>query len=83
MGKLLALVAGLALGVLIVAICAIVGAWLTTVIWQWVVPDVFAGAVAHGMLPASLGMGQAIKLVILIGALFGGIKTASSNGKSE
>lgn len=35
-------------------------------LWQWIVPDVFSGAVSQGVLPASLTFVQAIKLSILL-----------------
>ena len=51
------------------AVLALVGAWLMTLAWSWVVPDVFSGAVDHGILSADISMIQALKLSILFSAL--------------
>lgn len=40
-------------------------------LWAWIVPDVFSGAVKAGLLPESLTFVQALKLSVLIGFLFG------------
>jgi len=55
--------------------------WLITVIWTWVVPDIFRGAVAWGILPAALNMGQAFKLLILFCALGLGTRVSVNSSK--
>jgi len=62
-------VLGLLLGLLLVAIVAALSAWLIQFAWTWIVPDVFAGAVIRGILPASLSFWQAVKLMILLWVL--------------
>ena len=59
--------AALFLGIL--AVAAVVGAAIVSAVWAWVVPDVFAGAVEHGVLPAALTYMQALKLSILLSVL--------------
>jgi len=58
------------LGVLaLIAILTIAVAFLITIVWSWVVPDVFAGAVELGILPSSITLMQAFKLSILLSIL--------------
>lgn len=52
------------IGLLIAAF--IVAVFLITLVWAWVVPDVFAGAVEQHILPATLTWVQALKLWILL-----------------
>ncbi len=53
----------------LILVLVLLGAWLMTIVWSWVVPDVFSGAVGQGVLPASLSMVQAMKLSILLSIL--------------
>lgn len=52
----------LAMGVLIVAVAVSLG-------WGWIVPSVFPGAVREGLLPSSLTLFEALKIVLLLGTL--------------
>lgn len=45
-----------------IAIIVVISTWLLSLIWSWVVTDVFAGAVAQGVLPANLTFWQAFLL---------------------
>ena len=45
--------------------------YINTLIWAWVVPDVFSGMVKAGYLPASLSFQQSLKLNLLIFFLLG------------
>jgi len=68
----------------LVALFVIVVAIATALIalaWAWVVPDVFAGAVDQGVLPASITLMQALKLSILLGLLGVAGKASSSSKK--
>lgn len=49
----------------------------TMLLWQWVVPDVFAGMVKAELLPATLTFAQALKIGIFIAIMFGGSKASS------
>lgn len=40
-----------------------------SLVWHWVVPDVFSGAVKQGILPADLSVAQAVKLSVLFSVL--------------
>ena len=44
--------------------------WLITLAWGWVIPDIFAGAVEQGILPAEITMVQALKLSILLSIIW-------------
>lgn len=64
--------------VLLAAVALIVtGTFLITLVWQWVVPDIFAGMVKAELLPASITMWQALKLSIPLFVL-GGASSRSS-----
>jgi hypothetical protein len=70
-----------AITVALVAVLVAVGAFFITLVWPWVVPDVFAGAVQQGILPGSLTFWQAVKLMILF-AVLGLTSHARSSSKS-
>ena len=53
----------------LVAILVIISAFIITLVWGWVVPDVFSGMVEAKLLPATLTIWQAIKLAVLFWAL--------------
>ncbi len=53
----------------LVAIILASGAVVITLVWGWVVPDVFEGAVEQGVLPASITFWQALKFSILLTVL--------------
>ena len=65
----------------IIAVLAVVSGFFVSIVWGWVIPDVFAGAVAQGILPASLGLGQAIMLSILFSVL--GLSSHRSKSSSK
>lgn len=68
-------------GIVIVALVAF-GCWLTTVIWHWVVPDVFHVAVERELLPSTITLWQAFKLSVLLWLGLGISRTGSSSSKS-
>jgi hypothetical protein len=57
------------IGVFVVIVLIVT--FLMTIIWSWVVPDIFAGMVAKGLLPSSITVWQAFKLSLLIGFFIG------------
>lgn len=63
--------------VLMIVVLAVVAFVAVMLLWGWIVPDVFAGAVKAGILPESLTFLQAVKLSILIAVLFGSSKSSS------
>ena len=65
----------------LIAIVTVISSFLVVIVWGWVVPDVFSGAVEKGMLPASLTWIQALKLSILFSIL--GLSKSASTGKSK
>jgi len=40
--------------------------WIFTLLWGWVIPDVFAGAVSQGTIPASLTVWQGFKVMVFV-----------------
>lgn len=75
LGKTMA--AGVAIGVIIAALLVAIGAgpFLIKVVWGWVVPDLFPGAVQQGLIKGSISWFVAFKLTILI-IIFGLIQFA-------
>ena len=65
----------------LLAIITVVVAFLMTWVWGWVVPDVFAGAVKNGNVPATITLFQAIKLSIFFSILGLSGKASSSSSK--
>lgn len=57
----------------------VIGTVVIVLFWQWVIPDIFPGAVSQGLLPASLTFLQAFKLSLFLGIL--GLKGSSSSSK--
>lgn len=55
--------------ILLLAAIFILGPFIVGAIWTWVVTDVFAGAVAQNLLPATLTWAQALKLMLLLSVL--------------
>lgn len=55
--------------VFLLVVLFIVVPFIMTLIWSWVVPDVFAGMVTAGLLPASITFVQALKLTALLAIL--------------
>lgn len=66
--------------VFIFVVLVIAIAFLNTIIWAWVVPDVFSGMVAAGLLPATITFSQSVKLTFLGTSLFG---LGRFNGRSK
>ena len=65
--------------VVVAAVCVVlftVVVWVIRMWWELIVPDIFAGAVAAGLVPGSLTLGQAQKitygLVVMAAAEFAG-----------
>ncbi len=56
---------------LLLVLIIFIGPWITQLLWGWVVPDVFGGAVEHGILFAKITWWQAFKLDLLVLALVG------------
>jgi hypothetical protein len=54
-----------------VAIMFVIALVLFKVVWAWVVPDLFPGAVAQGLIIEDLTWLAAVKLAVLVGVLGG------------
>jgi len=61
---------------LLLVVLILFSAWITTIVWGFIVPTVFYSAVTADLVPASLTLVQALKLSLLFWAL--GITTAYS-----
>ena len=65
----------------ILAILVVISGFLTSIVWGWVVPDVFSGAVSMGLLPSDLSIWHAIMLSLLFSML--GLSRKSSSSSSD
>lgn len=54
-----------------VAIMFVISLVLFKVVWSWVVPDLFAGAVDQGLIVGELTWSASLKLAVLVGVLGG------------
>jgi len=54
-----------------VAVMFVIALVLFKVVWAWVVPDLFPGAVAQGLIIADLTWLASLKLAVLVGVLGG------------
>jgi hypothetical protein len=54
-----------------VAVVFVLSLVVFKVVWAWVVPDLFPGAVAEGLIVADLTWLAAVKLAVLVGVLGG------------
>ncbi|PIR99451.1 hypothetical protein COT86_03795 [Candidatus Collierbacteria bacterium CG10_big_fil_rev_8_21_14_0_10_43_36] len=78
---ILAVVIGIVLFAIIWAVMVAISGFIVWLVWAWVVPDVFAGAVAAGFVPAALSYWNACLLTILFSVLGLSNKRASSKSK--
>lgn len=67
--------------IILMVVLAIAYTVVIMLMWNWVVPDVFAGAITHGILPSEITILQALKLGLLLSILTGGSSVASSSKK--
>lgn len=51
------------------AILVVISGFFISIVWNWVIPDVFSGAVAMNLLPANLSLWHAILLSLLFSVL--------------
>lgn len=65
----------------ILAILIVISGFLISLVWGWVVPDVFSGAVARGLLPSELSLWHSIMLSLLFSVL--GLTRKSSSTSSD
>ncbi len=54
-----------------VAVTFVISVVVFKFVWAWVVPDLFPGAVAQGLISANLTWLAAVKLAVLVAALSG------------
>jgi hypothetical protein len=54
-----------------VAVAFVIAVVVFKFVWAWVVPDLFPGAVAQGLISADLTWLAAVKLAVLVGVLGG------------
>jgi len=66
-----------------VAITSVITVVVLKLVWAWVVPDLFPGAVDQGLISSDLTWLAAIKLAVLAGVLGGVNKTLSEAFKRK
>lgn len=71
----------IALGILAIVVCVAIGTVILQWAWAWVIPDVFSGAVKHGILPSTLTFWQAFKLSFLMTLLVGASRSSAGSSK--
>lgn len=59
------------LGLLLWSAMVFLGGLIGVFVWNWVVPDIFAGMVQSGLLPAEITVTQSLKLSIFLGIFRG------------
>lgn len=60
----------------------ILALFIIKIVWAWVIPDIFPGAVEQGLIVETLSWYTAFKLAIFV-ALLGGLAGLFRNGKSK
>jgi hypothetical protein len=45
--------------------------FLIKVLWAWVIPDIFPGAIEQGLIARSISWGTAFKIALLVGIVSG------------
>jgi hypothetical protein len=78
MEKLVVLIGATLLGLILVAVAAVVGGTIVWLIWPHVLPVVLPGAVAAGTVAGTLTWWKAVLLTWLCGILFKGSSSNSS-----
>ena len=76
---------GVTVGVTIliqVAVMFVISMVVLKFVWAWVVPDLFPGAVAQGLISANLTWLASLKLAVLVGVLSGVYPTFKSTVKN-
>jgi len=58
-------------GLIQVAVMFVIALLVFKIVWAWVVPDLFPGAVAQGLIIADLSWLGAVKLAVLVSVLSG------------
>ena len=58
-------------GFIQVAVMFVIALLVFKIVWAWVVPDLFPGAVAQGLILADLSWFGAVKLAVLVSVLGG------------
>ncbi len=65
----------------IVVVVFIIALFIIKLLWWWIIPDLFPGAVAQGLVAGSIGWYTAFKLAIVLG-LLSGIFKANQNHRA-
>ncbi|MEN6355889.1 MAG: hypothetical protein ABFD83_02260 [Armatimonadota bacterium] len=65
-----------------VVVGSILGLFVIKLLWSWVIPDIFPGAVKQGLIVKSISWYMAFKVAVFI-ALLGGISRFSAHCKSD
>jgi len=66
-----------------VAIAFVISVIVFKFVWGWVVPDLFPGAVAQGLISANLTWLAALKLAVLVAVLSGSYDSIIDSAKGK
>ena len=66
-----------------VAIAFVISVIVFKFVWGWVVPDLFPGAVAQGLISANLTWLAALKLAVLVAVLSGSYDSIIDSAKGQ
>ena len=66
-----------------VAIAFVISVIVFKFVWAWVVPDLFPGAVAQGLISANLTWLAALKLAVLVAVLSGSYDSIINSAKGQ
>lgn len=65
----------------IIIVVFIVALFIIKLLWGWIVPDLFPGAVAQGLVASTIGWYTAFKIAIVIALLSGIFKAGTSHSE--
>lgn len=66
--------------VLTVAVCAFIG-WIISLLWGWIIPDLFPRLVAEGYIVADISWLTAFGLTLLTSFIIAGVRVSFSHKK--
>jgi hypothetical protein len=66
-----------------IAVAFVISVIVFKFVWAWVVPDLFPGAVAQGLVSENLSWLAALKLAVLVGVLSGFYDTIIQSAKGQ
>ncbi len=65
----------------LIIIVFIVALFIIKLLWGWIIPDLFPGAVAQGLVAATIGWYTSFKIALVLGLLSGVFKAGNDHSK--